>query len=71
MPDTTDEKVLTIVGTITVGDLAEKLALPVAKLVGELFKNGIVAQVCNGCLPSVNEINRHVASCQATFSHLI
>ena len=45
MPDTTDEKVLTIVGTITVGDLAEKLALPVAKLVGELFKNGIVATV--------------------------
>lgn len=45
MPDTTDEKVLTIAGTITVGDLAEKLALPVAKLVGELFKNGIVATV--------------------------
>lgn len=45
MPETTDEKVLTIAGTITVGDLAEKLALPVAKLVGELFKNGIVATV--------------------------
>ena len=45
MPETTDEKILTIAGTITVGDLAEKLALPVAKLVGELFKNGIVATV--------------------------
>lgn len=45
MSDTTETKILTIVGTITVGDLAEKLALPVAKLVGELFKNGIVATV--------------------------
>lgn len=45
MSDTTETKVLKIVGTITVGDLAEKLALPVAKLVGELFKNGIVATV--------------------------
>lgn len=45
MPDTQETKVLTIAGTITVGDLAEKLALPVAKLVGELFKNGIVATV--------------------------
>lgn len=41
----TEIKTLTIVGTITVGDLAEKLSLPVAKLVGELFKNGIVATV--------------------------
>ncbi|MEK7620778.1 MAG: translation initiation factor IF-2 N-terminal domain-containing protein, partial [Patescibacteria group bacterium] len=45
MSDTQETKVLTIAGTITVGDLAEKLALPVAKLVGELFKNGIVATV--------------------------
>ncbi|MDO8336326.1 MAG: translation initiation factor IF-2 [Candidatus Saccharibacteria bacterium] len=45
MSDTPETKVLKIVGTITVGDLAEKLALPVAKLVGELFKNGIVATV--------------------------
>ncbi len=45
MPDTQETKVLTIAGTITVGDLAEKLALPVANLVGELFKNGIVATV--------------------------
>lgn len=39
------EKILTISNTITVGELAEKLNLPVARLVGELFKNGIVATV--------------------------
>lgn len=45
MSDSIEKKTLTIAGTITVGDLAEKLSLPVAKLVGELFKNGIVATV--------------------------
>ncbi len=45
MSDTPETKVLKIVGTITVGDLAEKLSLPVANLVGELFKNGIMATV--------------------------
>lgn len=30
---------------ITVGDLADKLSLPVTKLIGELFKNGIMATV--------------------------
>lgn len=40
-----DKKVLQIPDMITVGDLAEKLNLPVVKLVGELFKNGIVATV--------------------------
>lgn len=39
------EKVLTIPGMITVGELAEKLNLPVTTLVGELFKNGIMATV--------------------------
>jgi translation initiation factor IF-2 len=39
------EKVLTLPDMITVGELAEKLNLPVTKLVGELFKNGIVATV--------------------------
>lgn len=39
------EKVLQIAETITVGELAEKLDLPVTKLVGELFKNGIAATV--------------------------
>ncbi len=37
------EKVLNIPDMITVGELADKLQLPVTKLVGELFKNGIVA----------------------------
>ncbi|TXG76038.1 translation initiation factor IF-2 [Patescibacteria group bacterium] len=39
------EKVLQVAETITVGELAEKLGLPVTKLVGELFKNGIAATV--------------------------
>lgn len=38
-------KTLTIADTITVGELAEKLAIPVTRLVGELFKNGIAATV--------------------------
>lgn len=40
-----EEKILTIADTITVGELAEKLAIPVTRLVGELFKNGIAATV--------------------------
>ncbi len=39
------EKVLTISNAITVGELAEKLDLPAARLVGELFKNGIAATI--------------------------
>lgn len=39
------EKVITIADSITVGELAEKLNLPVTTLVGELFKNGIVATI--------------------------
>ena len=46
------EKVLMIADSITVGELAETLNLPVAQLVGELFKNGIVATIvseeCSG-----------------------
>lgn len=38
-------KVLHIADAITVGELAEQLDLPVTKLVGELFKNGIAATV--------------------------
>lgn len=34
-----------IENTITVGDLAEKLMLPVTKLITELFKNGVMATV--------------------------
>lgn len=40
-----EKKVLQVAETITVGELAEKLDLPVTKLVGELFKNGIAATV--------------------------
>ncbi|HET8690413.1 MAG TPA: translation initiation factor IF-2 [Candidatus Saccharimonadales bacterium] len=39
------EKILQVASTITVGELAEKVGLPVTKVVGELFKNGIVATV--------------------------
>ena len=39
------EKVLMIADSITVGELAETLNLPVTQLVGELFKNGIVATI--------------------------
>lgn len=40
-----DKKILEIAQTITVSELAEALNLPVTKLVGELFKNGIVATI--------------------------
>lgn len=39
------EKVLVIADSITVGELAESLNLPVTQLVGELFRNGIVATI--------------------------
>jgi translation initiation factor IF-2 len=39
------EKIIQLSDTVTVGELADQLAIPVAKLVGELFKNGIVATV--------------------------
>jgi translation initiation factor IF-2 len=39
------EKILTLADSITVGELAENLNLSVTKLVGELFKNGIVATI--------------------------
>lgn len=41
----TDQKILQIADSITVSELAETLHLPVTKLVGELFKNGIVATI--------------------------
>lgn len=40
-----EKKSITLPGVITVGDLATKLDIPVTKLIGELFKNGIVATV--------------------------
>jgi translation initiation factor IF-2 len=39
------EKVVTIANSITVGELAETLNLPVTTLIGELFKNGIVSTI--------------------------
>ncbi len=39
------KKTLVIADSITVGELAEALHLPVTALVGELFKNGIVATI--------------------------
>jgi len=39
------EKVLTIADSVTVGELAEVLDLPVTALIGELFKNGIAATI--------------------------
>lgn len=40
-----DKKIIQIPSMITVGDLAAELDLPVVTLVGELFKNGIMATV--------------------------
>lgn len=40
-----NEKIVTIADSITVGELAETLNLPVTSLIGELFKNGIIATI--------------------------
>jgi translation initiation factor IF-2 len=39
------EKVIIVADSITVGELAQTLNLPVTNLIGELFKNGIVATI--------------------------
>jgi translation initiation factor IF-2 len=39
------EKVLVIANSVTVGELAEALNLPITTLIGELFKNGIMATI--------------------------
>ena len=39
------EKIIQIAGSITVDELANQLGLSVTKLIGELFKNGIVATI--------------------------
>ncbi len=39
------EKVIIVADSITVGELAETLNLPVTNLIGELFRNGIVATI--------------------------
>lgn len=41
----TPEKIIQVAGSITVGELAELLNLPVTTLIGELFKNGIIATI--------------------------
>jgi translation initiation factor IF-2 len=45
--DSTDntEKVIQVAGSITVGELAELLNLSITTLIGELFKNGIIATI--------------------------
>ncbi|MCL1839900.1 translation initiation factor IF-2 [Candidatus Saccharibacteria bacterium] len=40
-----EEKVIRISGSITVDELAKALGLPVTQLIGELFKNGIMATI--------------------------
>jgi len=40
-----EDKIITISGSITVDELARSLNLPVTTLIGELFKNGIVATI--------------------------
>ena len=40
-----DKPELQLPDMVTVGDLADKLGIPVVKLIGELFKNGIMATV--------------------------
>jgi translation initiation factor IF-2 len=40
-----EEKVIQISGSITVDELAKALGLPVTQLIGELFRNGIVATI--------------------------
>ncbi len=39
------EKVLVIADSVTVGELAQTLNLPVTRLIGELFKNGVSATI--------------------------
>ena len=41
----TQEKIVAIAESVTVGELAETLNIPVTTLIGELFKNGIVATI--------------------------
>lgn len=40
-----EEKIVAIADSVTVGELAETLNIPVTSLIGELFKNGIIATI--------------------------
>src|SRR6201996_6306435 len=43
--DTTQTTTIEIEDMITVGTLAERLSIPVSRLIGELMKNGVMATV--------------------------
>ena len=45
MAEATDKTTIEIEDMITVGTLAERLSIPVSKLIGELMKNGVMATV--------------------------
>lgn len=45
MAEQAQQRTLVLPDTVTVGELAAQLNLPVTKLIGELFKNGIMATV--------------------------
>jgi translation initiation factor IF-2 len=45
MEDNTDVTTIEIEDMITVGNLAERLSIPVTRLIGELMKNGVMATV--------------------------
>lgn len=45
MAETTGKTTIEIEDTVTVGTLAERLSIPVSKLIGELMKNGVMATV--------------------------
>jgi translation initiation factor IF-2 len=45
MAEATNQTTIEIEDMITVGTLAERLSIPVAKLIGELMKNGVMATV--------------------------
>lgn len=45
MPENPEKRVVYVADMVTVGELAATLDLPVTKLIGELFKNGIAATV--------------------------
>src|SRR5437868_2855436 len=45
MAEAPNQTIIEIPEMITVGDLADKLMLPVTRLIGELMKNGVMATV--------------------------
>lgn len=45
MADAPDQTIIEIEDVITVGTLAERLSIPVSRLIGELMKNGVMATV--------------------------